>query len=104
MGMGAEQRRRGGGPTFQHAEVHGVVGPLGHTEHHLQPVLDLPFPFLAAREQLLWETKTARCSTKEVFTEITEFVKIHDVRGKNRCGQLGRDSHKGMQDKSELPL
>ena len=93
--MVAGQRQWGGGPTFQHAEVHGVVGPLGHAEHHLQPVLDLPFPFLAAREQLLWETNTVRCSAQEVFTEIREFVKIHNVRGKNRCGQLGRDSHKG---------
>lgn len=57
------QRQWGGGPTFQHAEVHGVIGPLGHAEHHLQPVLDLPFPLLAAREQLLWETKTVSCST-----------------------------------------
>lgn len=69
--MGAGQRRRGRGPTFQHAEVHGVVGPLGHTEHHLQPILDLPLPLLAAREQLLWETKTTRCSAKKVFREIT---------------------------------
>lgn len=44
--------------TFQHAEVHGVVGSLGHAEHHLQAVFDLPFAFLAAREELLQKTKT----------------------------------------------
>lgn len=42
--------------TFQHAEVHGVVGSLGHAEHHLQAVFNLPFPFLTAREQLLRRT------------------------------------------------
>ena len=39
--------------TFQHGEVHGVVGPLGDTEHHLQAVLDLTLPFLTASQQLL---------------------------------------------------
>lgn len=44
--------------TFQHAEVHGIVGPLGHTEHYLQAIFNLPFAFLTAREELLWKTKT----------------------------------------------
>lgn len=39
--------------TFQHGEVHGVVGSLGNTQHHLQAVFDLAFTFLAASEQLL---------------------------------------------------
>lgn len=33
--------------------MHGVVGFLGNTEHHFQAVLDLPFTFLTARQQLL---------------------------------------------------
>lgn len=43
---------RGAG-TFQHAEVHGVVGSLGHAEHHLQAIFNLPLSFLTAREELL---------------------------------------------------
>lgn len=49
---------RGRPVTFQHAEVHGVVGSLGHAEHHLQAVFNLPLPLLAAREQLLQGTET----------------------------------------------
>ena len=42
-------------PTFQHGDVHGIVGPLGDAQHHLQPILDLPLPFLTAGQQLLGE-------------------------------------------------
>lgn len=42
--------------TLQHRQVHGVVGFLRDAEHHFQPILDLTFTFLAARQQLLGET------------------------------------------------
>lgn len=42
--------------TLQHRQVHGIVGFLRDAEHHFQPVLDLTFTFLAARQQLLGET------------------------------------------------
>lgn len=34
--------------TFQHADVHGVVGSLWDTKHHLQAFLELPFSFFTA--------------------------------------------------------
>ena len=34
--------------TFQHADVHGVVGSLWNTKHHLQAFLELPFSFFTA--------------------------------------------------------
>lgn len=43
-------------PTFQHAEVHGIIGSLWHTKHHLQAILNLTFTFFTAREQLLQKT------------------------------------------------
>lgn len=43
-------------PTFQHAEVHGIIGSLWHTKHHLQAILNLTFTFFTAREQLLKKT------------------------------------------------
>lgn len=39
--------------TFQHGEVHCIVGFLRNTEHHLQAVLDLSFTFFTASQQLL---------------------------------------------------
>lgn len=48
----------GGFVTFQHADVHGVVGPLGDAQHHVQTFFDLSFPLLAARQQLLRSPKT----------------------------------------------
>lgn len=57
-GCGGAWGGRGRPVTFQHAEVHGVVGSLGHAEHHLQAVFNLPLPLLAAREQLLQGTET----------------------------------------------
>lgn len=49
--------------TFQHREVHGIIGFLRNTEHHLQAVLDFSFTFFAASQQLLnthTETMTTR--------------------------------------------
>lgn len=40
-------------PTFQHREVHGIVGFLRNTEHHLQAVFDLSFSFFTTSQQLL---------------------------------------------------
>lgn len=40
-------------PTIQHGQVHGIVGPLGDTEHHFESILDLTFTLLTARQQLL---------------------------------------------------
>lgn len=51
--------------TFQHGEMHGIIGFLGNTEHHLQTVLDLPFAFLAAGQQLLDGTPTETMTTKK---------------------------------------
>lgn len=39
--------------TFQHAEVHGIVGFLGHAEHDLQTIFNLSFTLLTTRQQLL---------------------------------------------------
>lgn len=44
--------------TFQHAEVHGIIGSLWHTEHHLQAIFYLPLSFLTACEQLLRKINT----------------------------------------------
>lgn len=104
------RQQEAGGRTFQHAQVHGVVGPFWHTEHHLQAVLNLPLPLLAAREQLLWETDTvneprrATCSATEVFEEMKEFVKIHDLQDKNKLWSIGQRFAQRANDKTELPL
>lgn len=39
-----------GGPTatFQHADMHGIIGFLWDTEHHLQAILELPLSFFTA--------------------------------------------------------
>lgn len=42
--------------TFQHGEVHCIIGFLGNAEHHLQAVLDFPLSFFAAGQQLLKQT------------------------------------------------
>lgn len=39
--------------TFQHADVHRVVGLLWDTEHHFQAIFELPFALLAAGQQFL---------------------------------------------------
>lgn len=44
--------------TFQHAQVHGIVGSLWNTEHHLEAIFNLPLSFLTAREQLLGKSNT----------------------------------------------
>lgn len=48
-------RKGGGSPreakrtaTFQHADMHGIIGFLWDTEHHLQAILELPFSFFTA--------------------------------------------------------
>lgn len=43
--------------TFQHAEVHGVIGSLGDTEHDLQAIFDLSFALLTATQQVLAQTQ-----------------------------------------------
>lgn len=69
--------------TFQHRKVHGIIGFLGNTEHHLQAVLDLPFTFFAARQQLLKRrthahartyTKPLRQETMEMATTTVRFL------------------------------
>lgn len=69
--------------TFQHAQVHGIIGSLGHTEHHLEAVLYLPFSFLTACEQLLEKinTMTAQCSASNILADIQESMKTHSARG-----------------------
>lgn len=39
--------------TFQHANMHGIVGSLRDAQHHIQAFFYLSFPFLTARQQLL---------------------------------------------------
>jgi len=71
--------------TFQHGEVHGVIGSLGDAEHHLQAVLDLPLAFLTARQQLLQthtrtHIKTANHSDGKTMEVVTmEAVTVEAV-------------------------
>lgn len=46
--MEVAAQRTGRSATFQHADMHGIIGFLGDTEHHLQAILELPFPFFTA--------------------------------------------------------
>lgn len=55
--------------TFQHGQVHGIVGFLRDTEHHLQAVFDLPFTFFAASQQLLNRNTPRNHDKKKIGTE-----------------------------------
>lgn len=48
LGVEAGSQEDWGAATFQHADMHGIVGFLGDTEHHLQAILQLSFPFFTA--------------------------------------------------------
>ncbi len=51
--------------TLQHADVHGVISTFRHTEHHLQTILYFSFPFLTARQQLLFTNTFAPTHTEK---------------------------------------
>lgn len=36
--------------TLQHGEMHGIISPLGNTEHHLQAIFNLSLTLLTARQ------------------------------------------------------
>lgn len=57
--------------TFQHGEVHGIVGFLRNTEHHLQAVLDLSFTFFAASQQLLNRHTNRNHDNKKICMDTT---------------------------------
>lgn len=48
--------------TFQHADVHRIVGLLWDTEHHFQAIFEFPFALLAAGQQFL------RSNTGQLWT------------------------------------
>lgn len=72
--------------TFQHAEVHGVIGSLWHTEHHLQAIFNLPLPFLAAREQLLQKTNIV---SEEGPQNVLPTIRIYENSWSSRQKQTG---------------
>lgn len=36
--------------TLQHGEMHGIISPLGNSEHHLQTIFNLSLTLLTTRQ------------------------------------------------------
>jgi hypothetical protein len=75
--------------TFQHAEVHGIIGSLGHAEHHLQAIFDLPLSFLTACEQLLEKINTVnsqRTAKRSASHTSAESMRAHGAQETNKKG------------------
>lgn len=53
--------------TFQHADMHGVIGSLWHTQHDLQPIFNFTFALFTAGQQLL-QSNALYCTEQDHHT------------------------------------